>query len=62
MIYCEMRVSYRVDDSPQGLETSPHREHVLYGVCDRSELQKIMDIKKEKGYKGIMHSILQAHT
>lgn len=40
---CGMDVSYRVNDSPQGLESSPYRKHVLHSVCNSCELEKNAD-------------------
>ncbi len=37
---CVMYVSYRVNDSSEGLEASPHRKHMLHSVCNGCKLQK----------------------
>lgn len=47
---CSMYASYRVNDSPEGLEASPYRKHVFYGVCNSRKLEKHTDTEKKKMY------------
>lgn len=36
-------VSYRVNDSPEGLEASPYRKHMFHSVCNSCKLEKHTD-------------------
>lgn len=45
-------MSYRVDDSPQGLETAPHGKHVLDGVRNGRELEKEKSDPEIKTFSG----------